>query len=120
MLDQAFAAHFASQGFSKAILLSRDASRLSSDAETVRAAAPGAEVDIVTVDLADTASVPKALEEVDRKLKGTPLEVVLFNAARVGVSNLIEWSVGELESDLKVHCSTPTLPSQGVQYHSKK
>ena len=75
---------FAERGFSKVILLSRDANRLKEDASFVKSAAEGVSVSTTTIDLADTEDVRKALGEVERELEGTQLEAVLYNAARGG------------------------------------
>lgn len=93
---------FAERGFNKIILMSRNEDRLKEDAAFVTSAAPNATVDIVTIDLADAGSVQTALSAVDKKLEGTPLECVLFNAARLAVSPILEFSSEELEVDLKV------------------
>lgn len=95
------AALFAERGFSRIILLSRDTNRLKEDAVFVQKSSK-ATVDVVRIDLADTQNVRKALMEVDRLLSGTPLEAVLFNAARVGVSKMFEFAPEQLESDLRV------------------
>lgn len=96
------AALFAERGFSKVILLSRDASRLKEDANFVRSARAGVSVTPVTIDLADTENVRKALESIDKELGETPLEAVLFNAARVGQSQILEFPAESVEVDLRV------------------
>ncbi|KAK5171515.1 uncharacterized protein LTR77_004660 [Saxophila tyrrhenica] len=101
------AALFASRGFNKIVLMSRNAERLRQDASFVQSRAPDAVVEIVTIDLADSESVATALAEVDERLEGTKLECVLFNAARIGASKLLEWTPEQLENDLKV---LPPLP----------
>ncbi|KAL1625121.1 hypothetical protein SLS56_007466 [Neofusicoccum ribis] len=94
---------FASRGFKKIILLSRDAARLSQDAASVKEKSrSNAAVHTVRTDIADTAELKKSLAEVDKVLENTPLECVLFNAARVGPSKLLEFPVGEIEDDLKL------------------
>ncbi|GME24785.1 putative short-chain alcohol protein [Neofusicoccum parvum] len=93
---------FASRGFKKIILLSRDAARLSQDAASVKEKSrSNAAVHTVRTDIADTAELKESLAEVDKVLENTPLECVLFNAARVGPSKLLEFPVGEIEDDLK-------------------
>lgn len=92
---------FAERGFEKVILMSRNESRLREDAAFVSTAAPNAKVEIVRIDLAHTVSVENALNEVEKKLD-VPLECLLFNAARLGASPLLEFEAGNLESDLKV------------------
>lgn len=100
------AALFASRGFGKVVLLSRNAQRLEEDASFVKSKASGVSVETVTINLSDLDDVGRALQEVDKRVDGTPLECVLFNAARVGPSNLLEWTTGELENDLKVRVDT--------------
>ena len=95
-------AKFASQGFNKVVLMSRNRDRLKEDAKRVTDAAPDANVDVVTVDLSNTDDVRRALAEVDEKLAGTPVEFVLYNAARVGPSKLFDWKPEDLEKDLRV------------------
>lgn len=99
------AALFAERGFSQVILMSRDENRLKEDAAFVTSAAPNASVEIVRIDLADKDSVATALREVDRKLEGSVLECVLFNAARIGISPILAFGAEELERDLKVRSS---------------
>lgn len=99
------ATHFASKGFKHIVLLSRNTERLSEDAAAVTKVASDTKVETITIDLADTESrVKETLAKVDAKLKewNTELEVVLFNAARVGMSKPLEWTADELANDLKV------------------
>lgn len=103
------AALFAERGFEKVILLSRDIKRLKQDAEFVNSKAGNAQVSTIQIDLADTMNVQQALKEVDSVLQGTPLEALLYNAARVGMSKFGEFSPGELEGDLRVRCSCCSL-----------
>ena len=104
------AALFAERGFEKVVLLSRDASRLSQDAEFVRSASSKASVHEITVDLGDSEQTQKSLKQVDEALAGTPLECVLFNAARLGKSEFFDFSAEVLERDLRVRsCFLCTL-----------
>ena len=96
------AALFASQGFHKVVLMSRNGERLKEDADFVKSKAKGVDVDIVTIDLADSDEVAKALSEVDKCLADSPLECLLFNAARIGPSKMLEWTAKELRNDLEV------------------
>jgi short-subunit dehydrogenase len=96
------AALFAERGFEKVVLISRDANRLAQDADFVRSACAEASVHQIPVDLEDTDEVPKSLERVDDCIKGTSLECILFNAARLGKSEFFEFSAARLENDLKV------------------
>ena len=104
-VGQTTAAHFANHGFKHVVLLSRDESRLAEDAKAVKAAGDSITVDILSLDLStDEATIKKALSMVDEKVKqaGSSLEVLLYNAARVGPSKILEWDASGLEQDLKV------------------
>lgn len=99
------AAHFASQGFQHIYLLSRDKTRLAEDAKVVSAANSSAKVETRQIDLgADEAAVQRVLKELSDKLNtvGAALEVVLYNAARVGPSLILEAEAKQLTDDLKV------------------
>ncbi|KAL1615333.1 hypothetical protein SLS54_009114 [Diplodia seriata] len=95
---------FASRGFHHVVLLSRNPSRLEEDAAEVKSAAPQAFVSTVPADLSNGESLAGALAQVDRQLRerGVVVETILFNAARVGESDVLTFSVGELEQDFKV------------------
>lgn len=102
---------FATHGFKHIILTSRNAERLTQEAETVKKAA-GAQgeirVDTLTLDLAGSKdSLNETFGKVDGLLKesGSELEVVLYNGARVGPSVIGEWDVSGLEEDLRVSSS---------------
>lgn len=99
---------FAERGFERLILMSRNVSRLQEDAAFVHTTAPHAKVEVVPIDLADSENVQRALKLVDEKLEGVALECVLFNAARLGVSPVLEFDAESLESDLKVYRETWT------------
>ncbi|CAK3925222.1 Hypothetical predicted protein [Lecanosticta acicola] len=96
------AALFAERGFGKIILLSRDTNRMKEDAVFVQKSSTKASVATIPIDLADTQNVRRALGEIDRQLSGTPLEAVLFNAARVGASKMFEFAPEQLEADLRI------------------
>jgi short-subunit dehydrogenase len=93
---------FSTHGFKRIILLSRDPSRLDKDAQFIRDKTPSATVSTLPIDLAKTSEIPSSLAQVDKALADAPLEVVLFNAARVGPSTLVEWPMEELELDIKI------------------
>lgn len=93
---------FSTHGFERIILLSRDPSRLDKDAEFIRAKTPSANISNLPIDLSKTSEIPSALAQVDKALGDTPLEAVLFNAARVGPSTLVEWPIEELETDIRI------------------
>jgi NAD(P)-dependent dehydrogenase (short-subunit alcohol dehydrogenase family) len=96
------AALFAERGFRKVLLMSRNEQRLAQDADIVRSASAGVDVREIAVDAANTDSVRQALEKANDALGETPLEVVLFNTARTGPSKFFDFTVEELEADLRV------------------
>jgi NAD(P)-dependent dehydrogenase (short-subunit alcohol dehydrogenase family) len=96
------AALFAERGFEKVILISRNATRLAQDADFVRSACAGVSVHETPFDLGKSDEVQKGLEKVNQSLRGTSLECVLFNAARLGKSPFFEFSAESLENDLRV------------------
>ena len=103
---------FAERGFKQVILASRNGERLSKEVEEVKAAASGVKVDAVTMDLGDKISIKQALEQADKHLSGNVLEAVLFNAARVGPSKLLEHTPEQIESDIHVRLSSDqTIPT---------
>jgi hypothetical protein len=55
--------------------------RLSDDAVIVKSVAPATVVDVIAVDLAETERVEAAMEDVRRRLAGTPPECIFYNAA---------------------------------------
>ena len=93
---------FAERGFRKVILMSRNKQRLAQDADLVRSASAGVDVQEITVESADKDSVRQALEKADEALGQTRLEFVLFNTSTTGPSKLFDFSVEELEADLRV------------------
>lgn len=101
-VGQGVATLFAERGFETIILMSRNATRLAKDAEAVRSARAGTRVHEIPTDLGNMEHVQESLRRVEECLNGTPLECVLFNAARTGKSEFFEFSAGDLESDLKV------------------
>lgn len=108
------AAYFAERGFKHIILLSRDASRLAEDAKAVSSTTSETRVETAQIDMADDeAAVKSVLGAVDAKLKAAnvPLEVVLYNAARVAPSKIIECEAKTLEEDLKVCARALRYPS---------
>lgn len=120
------AALFAEKGFSKIYLLSRNQERLQEDIDFVKNHAASASASAsasstpkvdgkadaetttsckaIAVDLEDPGKVRAALAELDGRLHGKSLECVVFNAARVGGSKLMEWSAVNYEADLRVSC----------------
>ncbi|OMP82051.1 hypothetical protein BK809_0006360 [Diplodia seriata] len=107
---------FASRGFHHVVLLSRNPSRLEEDAAEVKSAAPQAFVSTVPADLSNGESLAGALAQVDRQLRerGVVVETILFNAARVGESDVLTFSVGELEQDFKLAVSSLYTVAQWI------
>ena len=108
-IGRSTAAYFAEKGFKHVFLLSRDTSRLDEDAKFISSVASDAKVQTLKIDLAaDEDTIRSILREIDEKLKaeGVPLEVVLYNAARVGPSRVLEWERKSLEEDIRV-CDLP-------------
>ena len=103
------AARFARAGFQRVVLMSRNLARLRVDAVVVQSAAPTVQVDIVTVDLSNTNNVRRALIEVDRRINGLGIECVVYNASRATRTEVLSFSVEELQQDLHVRrCVTFT------------
>lgn len=102
-IGSATAARFAVNGFSRVVLIARNADRLTEDCRLVEDAAQkaGKSVDVgcYAVDITDTNAYKLVLDKV---AKFGSLECVFFNAARVEQSVLLELSVEEIEYDFKV------------------
>lgn len=112
-IGQHVASLFASRGLNHVILLSRNLSRLQDDAEAVRSSArPGSTIDTIAADLSETADLERALSQIEGKLeaRSTFVETVLYNAARVGESKVLEFPVADFENDFKVF----TFPQGGT------
>jgi NAD(P)-dependent dehydrogenase (short-subunit alcohol dehydrogenase family) len=94
---------WAKHGFEKVALLARDSARLQTDSKSVSEAAGAAkkavEVKTWSVDLTDSKALKIVLEEV--QLFGQ-IECVLFNAARVRTSKLLEELEEDIERDFRV------------------
>lgn len=101
-VGRSVAALFAERGFEKVFVMSRNADRLKQDADAVRSANATAAVHDIPLDMGNLAQVQESLKKVDGELGDTPLECVLFNAARTAPSKFFEFSPDELENDLKV------------------
>lgn len=95
---------FAERGFSKIVVISRNAERLEQDVKFVQdSGARGVSAEAIIADLANVQDTQQALQSVEKSLGDLHLECVLFNAARTGPSKLEEFSVGSFESDLRVN-----------------
>jgi NAD(P)-dependent dehydrogenase (short-subunit alcohol dehydrogenase family) len=110
MIGVSTASLFAARKFSNIALVSRDPTRLSQDRDSViaAAAAAGRTVDVRTwsVDIKDTPAFAKALKEVETM---GPMSCVLFNAARVGPSEIFKFPEEEIIEDFKVRPSPSKL-----------
>lgn len=100
---------FAQKKFDKIALISRDPSRLAQDKATVLEAAKQAnrEFDVQTwaVDITDTTAFKAILRETE---KFATFTCVLFNAARVAPSELLEFPEEEIIRDFMVCHLIPT------------
>jgi len=108
-IGRSVAALFAERRFRKVILLSRNAQRLEQDAAFVRQSASGVGVSadevnvaVVSVDLSDSAAVAETLSAVGKQLGDTPLEAVVYNAATLGASPILEYPMEKFETDLRI------------------
>jgi len=86
--------------------MSRNADRLKEDSNLVRDAAKGHNDNVkvyeIPVDLAEPDHVKESLQKVDKALEGTPVEFVLFNAARTGGSAFFDFEPEAFTNDLKI------------------
>lgn len=96
------AALFAERGFKKVILMSRDAERLQQDAAYVKSSSSTTGVYEIPIDLSDSRSIESSLQQVNSSLEDTPLECVLYNAARTAKSQFFDFDPESLASDLRV------------------
>ena len=94
---------FASRKFNKIALIARDPERIKQDRESVlqnaRIAGRNVEVKTWSVDITDTIAFEKILKEVEGF---GSVSCVLFNAARVGMSKLLEFEESEILKDFMV------------------
>jgi NAD(P)-dependent dehydrogenase (short-subunit alcohol dehydrogenase family) len=84
---------FAKKGFTQVALLSRNAERLATEVDFVKKASSGVNVKSFVVDVGNTESLKKTLKAVEDAF-GSP-EVVVYNAARLGVKH----GVGEADEE---------------------
>ncbi|KAK1237143.1 hypothetical protein MKX07_006022 [Trichoderma sp. CBMAI-0711] len=95
------AAIFASNRFNKVALVARKPAQLEKDAAFVTAAAPGqVEVKTYPTDITDSKRLANTLEQITKDL-GTP-EFVLFNAAIIAVTPLLEVDDESILTDFKI------------------
>ena len=98
------AAEFVSRGtFNHAILLSRNTARLQEDAAFVQSKAPNAKVSTLKLDLADLDSIVPTLEKAETLAKeaDSPITTILFNAARVYLTPILEAKLSDIELDFR-------------------
>lgn len=106
-IGRSVAQEFGSNGFNHVILLARHHARLHQDKTAVENTSKDVKVDLLTVNLADKASLKEALAKIDSLSKD--IECVLYNGARVAPSTLLEFPVEEIELDFKVYRLLPHL-----------
>jgi short-subunit dehydrogenase len=92
---------FASKRFSRVALLARNATRLASDAESVRNGAGRDDVDVRTwaVDIANIDALTNVLEQVSGWGR---IETIFFNAARVVPSTFFQTPIDEIRYDFEI------------------
>ncbi|KUJ13098.1 putative short-chain alcohol dehydrogenase [Mollisia scopiformis] len=89
---------FASKKFSKVALISRNKERLVTDREAVLAAAKNTDVKTWVADVVDSEKYKNVLKEVE-EWSGEGVDCVIFNAARVEPSTLLEFPEEEIVKD---------------------
>lgn len=110
-IGRSVAALFASNRYSKVVLIARRAEQLNTEKRALQAAVPSVKVKTYAVDLTNTKALTAALDDADAVF-GRP-ETVLYNAARVLPSELFVHPVEEIEYDLKVGCFCVGLSLRG-------
>jgi short-subunit dehydrogenase len=103
MIGVSTASLFATRQFSNIALISRNATRLAQDRESVLSAAKAAnknvEVRTFATDITNTPAFEKVLREVETMGR---ISIVVFNAARVGPSEMFKFSEDDIIQDFKV------------------
>ncbi|PNP49891.1 hypothetical protein THARTR1_09421 [Trichoderma harzianum] len=95
------AAIFASKRFNKVALVARNPDKLEKDAAFVNSAAPGqAEIKTYPTDISNSQALAATLAQITNDL-GTP-EFVLFNAAVIALTPLLEFDDESILEDFKV------------------
>lgn len=117
-IGRSVAQEFASNGFNHAILLARHHARLHQDKMAVEKSSKDVKVDVLTVNLADKASLKEVLTKIDSLTKD--IECVLYNGARVAPSTLLEFPVEEMELDFKVHELVLSFPFSKLIIHRQR
>lgn len=112
MIGVSTASLFATRKFSNIALISRDPTRLAQDRDSVLSAAKAAGKTITVrtfaTDIKNTPAFEKVLKEVEAMGR---ISVVVFNAARVGPSEMFKFSEGDIIDDFKVCLLFPPFPS---------
>ncbi|TID14678.1 putative NADP(+)-dependent dehydrogenase [Venturia nashicola] len=109
-IGRSVAQEFASNGFNYVILLARNHTRLHQDKTAIEKSCKDVKVDLLTVNLADKASLKETLAKID--LLSNDIECVFYNGARVAPSTLLEFPVEEVELDFKTTNSGLYLVAQ--------
>ncbi|KFZ23999.1 hypothetical protein V502_01522 [Pseudogymnoascus sp. VKM F-4520 (FW-2644)] len=95
------AAVFAAKRFNKVALVARNPAQLEKDAATVSNAAPGkVQVKTYSTDASDNVKLAKTLQQIGEDI-GSP-EFVLYNAAVVAKSTLLEFSEEDILRDFQI------------------
>jgi short-subunit dehydrogenase len=112
MIGVSAASLFATRKFANIALISRDPARLSYDRDSVlvaaRAAGKHVTVRTFATDIKNTPVFEKVLKEVETMGR---ISVVIFNAARVGPSELFKFPEEEIIEDFKVCRLLPFPPT---------
>jgi len=98
------ASEFLSRSFTHAVLLSRNAARLEQDKAFVLSKANRpVKVDTLTLDLSDLPSVHPTLDKVESlaAAAGSQIEAVVFNAARIVASSVLDVKLSDIELDFR-------------------
>ncbi|KAK2630095.1 hypothetical protein QTJ16_000915 [Diplocarpon rosae] len=111
---------FAQRKFSRVALIARSARRLATEAATIKSSAPDRDVSVHAwaVDITDSEQYRKILQEVGA---WGDVTCVIFNAARVQPSTLLEEPASEIMADFKVtNIALHTTASWAMPLLSKK
>jgi len=113
MIGVSTASLFATRKFSNIALISRDPARLAQDRGSVlsaaRAAGKNVNVRLFAADIKNTPVFEKVLKEVEEM---GHISIVVFNAARLGPSEMFKFPEEEIVEDFKVcHFPVSVLPT---------
>ena len=76
----------------------------------VRSQVPRTEIDIVVADLSSEFALAAAFREIEGLLGEMPVECVLYNAAKVGPSELVQFPVQDFKQALHVSPDSAPVP----------